>query len=361
MIPSSRATTYYPVSRNGLGNPVNYGLRTMVATDKTLYIGTANPYNLLANQSDGLPDGGWELLALTRAKPVPFDIDGDFISDPAWVSPADGSARALMSATATTNDYPGAAYNRSAWADYDGDGRTDPGWFNPTTGKWRAALSSGGSPSNTIVATTARLPRNVIPVPADFDGDGCADPAVFHPVGLQIVWLNSKTGALQTFSSGTDDRGALPAVADYDGDGKDDPAWYVAANGVWRIQSSRDGKLTRHTLPLRGVPVPADYDGDGKTDLALHLPLTGEIAVLSYSSGLPAFTTSENLGAAWLPMAGDYDGDGLADFAWYNPDLMRLHILRADGTHEDFDVPEAGSALARPPAAPAAALYLNLQ
>jgi hypothetical protein len=360
MIPSSRATRYYEVSHNGLGNPVNYGFRTMVATDDALYIGTANPYNLLADRSDGLPDGGWELLALTHAKPVPFDLDGDFVSDPAWDSLSDGSARALMSATATTNDSPGAAYHRSAWADYDGDGRTDPGWFNPTTGKWRAALSSAGSPSNTILATTARLPRNVTPVPADFDGDGCADPAVFNPVGLQIVWLNSKSGAMQAFSSGTSDRNALPAVADYDGDGKADPAWYVASSGTWLMQCSRDGKLTRRTLPLRGVPAPADYDGDAKADLALHLPLSGEIAVLSYSSGQPAFTTSENLGSVWLPMAGDYDGDGRADFVWYNPGEMRLHILFANGAREDFDVPEAGSALVRPAATPAATLYLNL-
>jgi hypothetical protein len=360
MIPSSRATTYVPVSRNGLGNPVNYGFRTMVATPEALYIGTANPYNLLADQADGLPDGGWELLALTHARPVPFDLDGDFVSDPGWDYLFDGSAMALVSATAATNEYPGAAYSRSAWADYDGDGRTDPAWFTPTTGKWRAALSSAGSPSNTIVATTLRLPANVIPVPADFDGDGCADPAVFNPSGLQIAWLNRKTGAMVARMPGTRVRGTLPAVADYDGDGVADPAWYVASEGVWIIQGSRDGSLIRQTLPLRGVPMPADYDGDGRVDLALHLPLTGEFAVLNYSSGRPAFTTSENLGPSWLPMAGDYDGDGQADFAWYNTSAMQLHILFGNGTRDNMAVPEIGATLVRPGATPAAALYLNL-
>ncbi len=361
MIPSSRATTYYPVSRNGLGNPVNYGLRTMVATDKALYIGTANPYNLLANQSDGLPDGGWELLALTRVNPAPFDLDGDAVSDPAWDNLLDGSALALMSATATTNVYPGAALSLSAWADYDGDGRTDPGWLNQTTGEWLAALSAGGATSNTLVATTAGVPVGAVPVPADFDGDGCADPAVFYPGGQQIVWLNGKTGVLQKRTPGSRIRGALPAVADYDGDGKADPAWYVPAGGTWIIQNSRTGRRTTHrTFPLRGMPLPADYDGDGKADLALHLPLTGEIAVLNYSSGLRAFTTDESLGPAWQPMTGDYDGDELADFAWYNPTSTRLHILFGDGNRDDWSVPEVGPGSARPAAAPAASLYLNL-
>ena len=64
-----------PESMSGLNNYTNYGLRT-VASDDALYIGTANPMNLLTNSSDGLPEGGWELLQLGRrpmqpAEPVP--------------------------------------------------------------------------------------------------------------------------------------------------------------------------------------------------------------------------------------------------------------------------------------------------
>ncbi len=44
------------VSKNGMNNPMNYGLRTMVSDD-ALYIGTANPMNLH-------PYGGWELIRL---------------------------------------------------------------------------------------------------------------------------------------------------------------------------------------------------------------------------------------------------------------------------------------------------------
>lgn len=49
----------YPVSINGFGNHTNYGYRTMVADDKSLYLGTANNANL------NVEKGGWELLRVT--------------------------------------------------------------------------------------------------------------------------------------------------------------------------------------------------------------------------------------------------------------------------------------------------------
>ncbi|BDI05282.1 hypothetical protein [Sphaerotilus microaerophilus] len=52
------------VSRSGVGNFLNYGLRTMIASEGRLYIGSANPMNLETAQGDGRPDGGWELLEL---------------------------------------------------------------------------------------------------------------------------------------------------------------------------------------------------------------------------------------------------------------------------------------------------------
>lgn len=51
----------YPVSINGMGNYLNYGIRTMFADD-FLYIGTANPMNL--ETTPGKPNGGWELYKL---------------------------------------------------------------------------------------------------------------------------------------------------------------------------------------------------------------------------------------------------------------------------------------------------------
>lgn len=42
------------ISRTGVGNRLNYGVRTMIAQKHRMYLGTANPMNLL-------PEGGWEL------------------------------------------------------------------------------------------------------------------------------------------------------------------------------------------------------------------------------------------------------------------------------------------------------------
>lgn len=50
------------VSRSGLGNPVNMGLRTMISHASGLYCGTATAANLLTDPGDNLPEGGWEVL-----------------------------------------------------------------------------------------------------------------------------------------------------------------------------------------------------------------------------------------------------------------------------------------------------------
>jgi hypothetical protein len=57
----------YPVDLDGVGNFSNYGVRNMLQLGSELYIGTANPFNLLnppinANYQNQL--GGWELLHL---------------------------------------------------------------------------------------------------------------------------------------------------------------------------------------------------------------------------------------------------------------------------------------------------------
>lgn len=55
---SKKTGPWVAESLTGVGNDTNYGIRTMVADDRALYLGTANPMNLH-------PDGGWELLRLT--------------------------------------------------------------------------------------------------------------------------------------------------------------------------------------------------------------------------------------------------------------------------------------------------------
>ena len=69
-----------PVSLDGLGNFSNYGVRTMVKLDGNLYIGTANPFNLLTDPNSIHYDhklGGWELLKLwpNHDECGPDDVD----------------------------------------------------------------------------------------------------------------------------------------------------------------------------------------------------------------------------------------------------------------------------------------------
>jgi len=56
-----------PESIGGVGNPSNYGIRTVLSDSSGFYLGMANPMNLLTDPDVG-PVGGWELIKLV-AKP----------------------------------------------------------------------------------------------------------------------------------------------------------------------------------------------------------------------------------------------------------------------------------------------------
>jgi hypothetical protein len=61
-------------SVDGVGNPSTYGIRTVISDD-ALYLGMANPMNLLTDPGDALPEGGWELLRLSqRVRPVVINL-----------------------------------------------------------------------------------------------------------------------------------------------------------------------------------------------------------------------------------------------------------------------------------------------
>jgi hypothetical protein len=56
-----------PVNTKGLGNYLNYGVRNMIVDGKGgLYLGMANPMNLRTDPTDNRPEGGWELLEMTK-------------------------------------------------------------------------------------------------------------------------------------------------------------------------------------------------------------------------------------------------------------------------------------------------------
>ncbi len=57
---ATRAAT--PVSYNGVTNNLNYGIRTMVVSGGSLYLGSANPMNMATTPQK--PNGGWELIQM---------------------------------------------------------------------------------------------------------------------------------------------------------------------------------------------------------------------------------------------------------------------------------------------------------
>ena len=77
-------------SLTGVGNYTNYGIRNMIGRDDGLYLGSANPMNLLTDLDDDKPEGGWELLRITRHL-IPIAVglggngSGSVASEPAGI------------------------------------------------------------------------------------------------------------------------------------------------------------------------------------------------------------------------------------------------------------------------------------
>ena len=61
---SDKAAT--PISTTGFGNYLNYGVRNMIPNSSGLYLGSANPMNLRTDPTDSVPEGGWELIKMTK-------------------------------------------------------------------------------------------------------------------------------------------------------------------------------------------------------------------------------------------------------------------------------------------------------
>jgi hypothetical protein len=70
-----------PVRRDGMNNYSTYGIRTMALDEDNLYLGMANPMNLMTDPDDDKPEGGWELLRLSKLVPCPNDSDCDGLPD----------------------------------------------------------------------------------------------------------------------------------------------------------------------------------------------------------------------------------------------------------------------------------------
>jgi hypothetical protein len=63
---SSTTAPATAVNTTGMGNYLNYGIRNMIVNGDGLYLGMANPMNLRTDPTDDIPEGGWELVGMTK-------------------------------------------------------------------------------------------------------------------------------------------------------------------------------------------------------------------------------------------------------------------------------------------------------
>lgn len=61
----SSSSPALPESISGVGNYTSYGVRNILSAD-SMFLGMANPMNLLTDTTDDIPEGGWELIELAR-------------------------------------------------------------------------------------------------------------------------------------------------------------------------------------------------------------------------------------------------------------------------------------------------------
>ena len=262
------------------------------------------------------------LVTVFRNNPpaVPFDFDGDGLSDIGIYRPSAGewwyrrSADGQVLAGQFGNDA-----DRIAPVDFTGDGKTDLGFFRPSSGEWFILRSE----DNTYLAFPFGRDGDV-PVPGDYDADGKADAAVYRPVSATWYMLLS-AGGTRIFPYGM--IGDVPVVADYDGDAKADIAVYRPSQGQWWISRSTAGQLSLQFGDALDKPVQADYTGDGKADVAFFRPTTGYWYILrSEDLSFLSFPFGAN---GDVPAPGDYDGDGKTDPAVFRPSAATWYIQRS--------------------------------
>lgn len=75
-IESSDSTGAVAEDLTGIGNYGSYGIRTILADATSMYLGMANPMNLMTDPNDGRPQGGWELIKMSdpTLQPVPPEV-----------------------------------------------------------------------------------------------------------------------------------------------------------------------------------------------------------------------------------------------------------------------------------------------
>jgi hypothetical protein len=138
----SAASPALAESLNGVDNPSSYGVRTMVSDD-ALYLGMANPMNLLTDPLDDQPEGGWELIRLWQPNYIEVckeDTEGDPIAG--W----DMTLTGPESAAAVTGAHGCLTFTVNTLGTYTVEEELREGWTPQNDTSAEFAVVSGGGP-----------------------------------------------------------------------------------------------------------------------------------------------------------------------------------------------------------------------
>ncbi len=138
----SAASPALAESLNGVDNPTSYGVRTMVSDD-ALYLGMANPMNLLTDPLDDKPEGGWELIRLSRPSYIEVckeDTEGGPIET--WNMTLSGPENAA----AVTGANGCLTFTVTSFGTYTVEEELRAGWTPQNDTSAEFAVVSGGGP-----------------------------------------------------------------------------------------------------------------------------------------------------------------------------------------------------------------------
>jgi alpha-tubulin suppressor-like RCC1 family protein len=257
---------------------------------------------------------------------VPFDFNGDGVSDILWRNAVTGANTIWKSASSAlrlaVKSVTGQEWILAGTGDFNADGLTDILWRNTVTGVntiWKSA-NSGSRQAVTGVTSQDWQVAGV----GDFDGDGTADILWRNGVtGANTIWRGGNSTSRQLVTGVTNVDWHVVAVGDFNSDGRADIFWRnmaTGANAIWYSANAATSISVTGVTDLDWkVAGAGDFDGDGAADVLWHQQASG--ANVLWKSGNPA--TRQSLvtvtDTAWAIVAvGDYNGDGKSDILWRN-------------------------------------------
>ena len=123
----SSSSPALPESISGVGNYTSYGVRNILSAD-SMFLGMANPMNLLTDTTDDIPEGGWELIELarkTKNTPQGRNVEVELVND-ATITFRHVKKAGFTAATTVPNPFrsgaPAQAGTHPLWEGFDLNG-----------------------------------------------------------------------------------------------------------------------------------------------------------------------------------------------------------------------------------------------